>query len=114
VKNERTEGDVQYFVTCTYCGTQTGLSAKRQDRDKPLKCPKCGAPLKVVPPPAQRRGEPRVKIKREYGYDFTHRPRGDEALDGHSGDVTLTELIWAVIAIVCFSACFIVALVSTC
>jgi DNA-directed RNA polymerase subunit RPC12/RpoP len=51
VKNERAEDDAQYFVTCTYCGTQTQLSFNELQGGKPLKCRTCGAPFKVVPPP---------------------------------------------------------------
>lgn len=50
MKNEKTDDDVQYFVTCTYCGTQTQLSLKQLEGDRPLKCRTCGAPFKVVPP----------------------------------------------------------------
>jgi hypothetical protein len=51
VKKERHEDDVQYFVTCTYCGTQTQLALGQLESDKPLKCAACGASLEVVPPP---------------------------------------------------------------
>jgi transcription elongation factor Elf1 len=51
VNGEQPKDDVQCFVTCTYCGTQTQLSLKRSERDRPLICATCGAPLKVVPPP---------------------------------------------------------------
>jgi DNA-directed RNA polymerase subunit RPC12/RpoP len=50
VNDEKPE-DVQYFVKCTYCGTQTQLSFNELHSDKPLKCRTCGAPFKVVPPP---------------------------------------------------------------
>ena len=49
--NDEQPDDAQYFVTCTYCGTQTQLSLKQAESDKPLKCRTCGAPFKVVPPP---------------------------------------------------------------
>jgi DNA-directed RNA polymerase subunit RPC12/RpoP len=64
VKNERTVEDVQYFVTCTYCGTQTQLSLKQLEGDRPLKCRTCGAPFRVIPPkkppkkPATKRKKP--------------------------------------------------------
>ncbi|MGD8719057.1 MAG: hypothetical protein PVH29_09590 [Candidatus Zixiibacteriota bacterium] len=51
MKSERNKDDVQYFVTCTYCGTQTQLALGQIESDRPLKCPACGASLKVVPPP---------------------------------------------------------------
>jgi uncharacterized Zn-finger protein len=53
MKNEKADG-VQHFVTCTYCGTQTQLSLTQLGNGKPLKCPTCGAPFKVVPPPKKR------------------------------------------------------------
>jgi hypothetical protein len=59
--NGEQRDDAQYFVTCTYCGTQTQLSFKQLESDKPLKCRTCGAPFKVVPPPkrpAKKRKKP--------------------------------------------------------
>ncbi len=117
MKNERTEGDVQYFVTCTYCGTQTGLSFKQLEGDKPLKCPTCGAPLKVVPPRAKGRGEPRTKIKREYGYLFTSQSSDDSAIDEETRKETsllLVRLIMGIASFLVFLVLFIVALISTC
>lgn len=66
MKNERTEDDVPYFVTCTYCGTQTGLSLKRLEGDKPLKCRVCGAPFKVAPPPKKPPKKPVKKRKKPF------------------------------------------------
>ncbi len=62
--NGKAEDDVQYFVTCTYCGTQTQLSLKQIENDRPLKCRTCGAPFRVVPPkkppkkPVKKRKKP--------------------------------------------------------
>jgi NAD-dependent SIR2 family protein deacetylase len=114
VNGEKPDDDARHLATCTYCGTQTALSAKRLDRDKPLKCPKCGAPLKVVTPRVKGRGEPQMKMKRDYGYDFTHPPWDDGIIDKLSRDDALRQLIGAVIAIVCFSVLFFVALISKC
>jgi DNA-directed RNA polymerase subunit RPC12/RpoP len=114
MKNERTEDDDHHFATCTYCGTQTALSAKRLDSDKPVKCPKCGAPLKVVPPRAKGRGEPQLKTKRDYGYDFTHPPWNDGIIDKLSRDEALSQLIGFVIVLVCISVLFLVTLISKC
>jgi DNA-directed RNA polymerase subunit RPC12/RpoP len=64
--------DVQYVVTCTYCGTQTGLSTKQLEENRPLKCRVCGAPLKIVPPP--KRPAPKGE-KRSSGYYALHAER---------------------------------------
>jgi hypothetical protein len=64
MKNEK-DDDVQNFATCTYCGTQTGLSFKHLEGDKPLKCRACGAPLEVVPP--AKPPEKAKKAKRDFG-----------------------------------------------
>ncbi len=70
MKSERTEDDVPYFVTCTYCGTQTQLSLKQLESDKPLKCRTCGAPLRVVPPPKRPPKKPVKKRKNPFSdYD---------------------------------------------
>ncbi len=111
--NRKPDG-VSYLATCKYCGTQTRLSFNRVESDKVFICPECGARLEVVPPPAQRRGEPRKKIKREYGYDFTHRPREDDDTDEFSRGALLGQLIVFVIVIVVSFVLFIVALISTC
>lgn len=66
MNDEKAGDDVKHFATCMYCGTHTALSTKRLDRDKPLKCPKCGAPLEVVPPP-KRPPKKRKKPGRDYG-----------------------------------------------
>lgn len=112
--NDEQTDNVPYFVTCTHCGMQTGLPLKQLEGDKPLKCRACGAPFKVVPPPAKGRGEPQKKIKRDYGYYFTHPPPYDRVRDESSPDVTSVKLIAFVIVIVCCSVLFIVALISTC
>lgn len=69
MQNERTEEDVPYFVTCTYCGTQTQLSLKQFESDKPLKCRVCGAPFKVVPPP-ERPPKKRTKKRKQPFVDY--------------------------------------------
>jgi hypothetical protein len=66
VKNERTDDGVPYFVTCTYCGTQTQLSFNQVESAKPFKCPECGAPFKVVPPPKKPPKKPVKKKKRPF------------------------------------------------
>lgn len=65
MQNEKAD-DGQTFVTCTYCGTQTQLSFKQLDSDKPLKCRTCGAPFKVVPPPKKPQKEPVKKRKKPF------------------------------------------------
>lgn len=112
--DNKKRNDDRHFATCTYCGTQTALSVKRVDGDKPVKCPKCGAPMEIVLPRSKRRGEPQLKMKRDYGYDFTHPPWDDGIRDKLSRDEALGQLIVFIIAIVCFSVLFIVALISTC
>lgn len=80
MNGEKTDDDVQHFATCTYCGTQTGLSLKRLEGDKPLKCRTCGAPLKVVPPP-KRPPKKRKKPGRDYGVLQAERHEYDRRLD---------------------------------
>lgn len=46
MQNEKAD-DGQTFVTCTYCGTQTQLSLKQLESDRPLKCRMCGAPFVI-------------------------------------------------------------------
>jgi len=65
VNGERRD-DVEYFVTCTYCGTQTQLSLQQVESDKPLKCRTCGAPFKVVPPPKKPPPKPVKKKKKPF------------------------------------------------
>jgi hypothetical protein len=78
VKSERTEDDVPYFVTCTYCGTQTQLSLKQLESDKPLKCRTCGAPFKVVPPAKRPPKKPVKKTKKPFNdYDALLAERHD-------------------------------------
>jgi hypothetical protein len=62
MKNEKAE-DVQYFVTCAYCGTQTGLSFKQLEDFKPLKCRMCGAPFIIEVP-----GKPTAEGDRKHLY----------------------------------------------
>ncbi len=113
--DNRKPDDVSYLATCKYCGTQTRLSFNRVESDKPFICPECGARLEVVPPPAaQSRVEPRKKIKREYGYDFTHRPPENNGTDEFSRGALLGQLIVFVIVIVVSFVLFIVALISAC
>lgn len=112
--DKRKPDDVSCLATCTYCGTQTKLSLRQFESDHLFKCPECGAPLKVVRPPAKRRGEPRMKMKRYYGYDFTHHPREDDDSDEFSRGALLGQLIVFVIVIVISFVLFFVALISTC
>ena len=66
--------DVQYFVTCTYCGAQTGLSFKQLENNRPLKCRTCGAPLTIVPPPKR----PAKKRKKRFcDYYLLHAERAE-------------------------------------
>ncbi len=94
MKNEKAEGDVQYFATCTYCGMQTGLSLKQLESDEPLKCRACGAPLKVVPP-RKRRPKKRKKSDRDYGALIADRYDYDRKLEEEKGTV-LTVIYIAV------------------
>ena len=65
MQNEKAENG-QTFATCTYCGTQTQLSLKQLESDKPLKCRTCGAPFKVVPPPKKPPKESVKKRKKPF------------------------------------------------
>jgi predicted RNA-binding Zn-ribbon protein involved in translation (DUF1610 family) len=115
VKNERTDDGVPYFVTCTYCGTQTQLSFNQVESAKPFKCPECGAPFKVVPPRRpKRRSKPHTETNGNAGRVLIRPFRDDGAGDALSRDVAAAKLILAVIGVVVFFVLFIVALISTC
>ena len=70
--DNRKPDDVTYLATCTYCGTQTGLSFKQLENNRPLKGRTCGAPLTIVPPPKR----PAKKRKKRFcDYYLLHAER---------------------------------------
>jgi rRNA maturation protein Nop10 len=73
-KEKKAEDDFPYFATCTHCGMQTGFSLKQLECDEPLKCPACGAPLKIATPPKR---PPKKKEKRSSDYYLLHAERAE-------------------------------------
>jgi len=117
VNGEKPDDDARHVATCAYCGTQTGLSFKQLENNRPLKCRTCGAPLKVVPPPSKGRGEPQIKMKREYGYLFTSQSSDDSTIDEETRKGTsllLVRLIMGIAGFLVLLVLFIVGLISTC
>jgi predicted nucleic acid-binding Zn ribbon protein len=53
--NGKTEDDVQYLATCTYCGTQTRVNLRALEGDKPATCRMCGAELEIDLPGYRKR-----------------------------------------------------------
>lgn len=100
--NEKADDYVQHFVTCAYCGTQTPISFKRLEGEKPLKCRTCGAPLKVVPPPKPR-AKRRKKIDRDYGVllaersEYDRRLKEEENIAGLVGAIIIGGLLITII-----------------
>jgi DNA-directed RNA polymerase subunit RPC12/RpoP len=92
---------IQHFVTCAYCGTQTQLSLAQFDGDRPVKCPACGAPLRIVPPPPGSRGDDQIKMKRDYGFLFAD-PWYDCAEQPYR-DTKLEWILTIILLIVCIA-----------
>ncbi len=114
MKNERTEDDVPYFVTCTYCGTQTQLSLKQLESDKPLKCRKCGAPFKVAPPPKKPPKKPVKKKKKPFtDYDALLAER-HEYERRYKGEFKKTMAVAIIIGALCATAILFLVLLERC
>jgi len=48
--------DLPYLATCPFCGTQTRVALRGLERDEPVKCCMCGAPLEIeLPDPQTKR-----------------------------------------------------------